>query len=49
MAWDQQMERLARERGSALVGYAYLLTGELTAAQDLVQDCLLYTSPSPRD
>ena len=43
MAWDQQMERLARERGSALVGYAYLLTGELTAAQDLVQEALIQT------
>src|SRR5665647_1853395 len=43
MAWDQQMERLARERGSALVGYAYLLTGELTAAQDLVQEALIRT------
>jgi len=37
------MERLARERGSALVGYAYLLTGELTAAQDLVQEALIQT------
>ena len=43
MAWDRDMERLARERGSALVGYAYLLTGELTAAQDLVQEALIQT------
>jgi len=43
VAWDQQMGRLARERGSALVGYAYLLTGELTAAQDLVQEALIQT------
>src|SRR5665648_695967 len=43
VALDQQMERLARERGSALVGYAYLLTGELTAAQDLVQEALIQT------
>jgi RNA polymerase sigma-70 factor (ECF subfamily) len=37
------MERLARDRGPALVGYAYLLTGELHAAQDLVQDALIRT------
>lgn len=43
MAWDHDMERLARERGPALVGYAYLLTGELHSAQDLVQDALIRT------
>ena len=43
MAWEQQMERLARDRGPALVGYAYLLTGDLHAAQDLVQDALIRT------
>lgn len=43
MAWEQQMERLARDRGPALVGYAYLLTGDLHAAQDLVQEALIRT------
>ncbi len=43
MAWEQQLERLARERGPALVGYAYLLTGELHSAQDLVQEALIRT------
>ena len=43
MAWEQDMERLARERGPALVGYAYLLTGDLAAAQDLAQDALIQT------
>ena len=43
MAWEQQLERLARDRGPALVGYAYLLTGELHAAQDLVQEALIRT------
>ena len=43
MAWEQDMERLARERGSALVGYAFLLTGDLHAAQDLVQEALIQT------
>jgi len=32
---------LARERGEALTRYAYLLTGETAAAQDLVQDALV--------
>jgi RNA polymerase sigma-70 factor (ECF subfamily) len=43
VAWEQQLERLARDRGPALVGYAYLLTGDLHAAQDLVQDALVRT------
>lgn len=43
MAWEQSMEVLARERGPALVGYAYLLTGDLPSAQDLVQDALVHT------
>lgn len=43
MAWEHQMEQLARERGPALVGYAFLLTGDLHAAQDLVQDALVST------
>jgi RNA polymerase sigma-70 factor (ECF subfamily) len=43
MTWEQQMEQLARERGPALVGYAYLLTGDLAAAQDLTQDALVHT------
>lgn len=43
MAWEQDLERLAGERGPALVGYAYLLTGDLPAAQDLVQDALVAT------
>ncbi|WP_449385807.1 sigma-70 family RNA polymerase sigma factor [Cellulomonas soli] len=41
VAWEHELERLARERGPALVGYAYLLTGELAAAEDLVQDALV--------
>ena len=43
MAWQEDLESLARERGSALVAYAYLLTGDLPAAQDLVQDALVAT------
>jgi RNA polymerase sigma-70 factor (ECF subfamily) len=40
---DAAMSTLARERGKALTGYAYLLTGDLAAAEDLVQDALIKT------
>ncbi|WP_307844912.1 sigma-70 family RNA polymerase sigma factor [Actinotalea solisilvae] len=40
---DEAMATLARERGKALVGYAYLLTGHLGDAEDLVQDALVRT------
>ena len=38
---DDVLGQLARDRGSDLTSYAYLLTGELAAAQDLVQEALL--------
>lgn len=38
---DELLAELARERGAALTRYAYLLTGDRTAAQDLVQDALV--------
>lgn len=40
---DDAMATLARERGRALTGYAYLLTGDLGDAEDLVQDALVRT------
>lgn len=40
---DEAVAALARERGRALVGYAYLLTGDLRDAEDLVQDALVKT------
>jgi DNA-directed RNA polymerase specialized sigma24 family protein len=40
---DEAVAALARERGRALVGYAYLLTGNLRDAEDLVQDALVKT------
>lgn len=43
MSWEDDLDELARTRGPALVGYGYLLTGELHAAQDLVQDALVRT------
>jgi RNA polymerase sigma-70 factor (ECF subfamily) len=43
MGRQDVVETLARERGPALVGYAYLLTGDLATAQDVVQDALVHT------
>ncbi|WP_024285828.1 RNA polymerase sigma factor [Cellulomonas sp. KRMCY2] len=43
MAGDDRLETLARERGPALVGYAYLLTRDLHSAQDLVQESMVRT------
>jgi RNA polymerase sigma factor (sigma-70 family) len=37
-AFDSAIDNLARERGKALTGYAYLLTGDLGAAEDLVHE-----------
>ena len=41
MTWRDDLDALARERGSALLGYAYLLTGDRQSAQDLVQDAFV--------
>lgn len=38
---DEVVATLARERWGALVGYAYLLTGSIGDAEDLVQDALV--------
>jgi RNA polymerase sigma-70 factor (ECF subfamily) len=38
---DEVLTRLARERGRELVAYAYMFTGDLAAAQDLVQDAFV--------
>lgn len=40
-AGDQVLATLARDRGPDLTSYAYLLTGQLPAAQDLVQEAFL--------
>ena len=45
---DEAMASLARQRGRALTGYAYLLTGDLRDAEDLVQDALVKTFLRPR-
>jgi len=38
---DDIVAELVRRRGDALVRFAYLLTGDVAAAQDLVQDALV--------
>src|SRR5665811_1071901 len=38
--WEQMLDELVRERGPALVRYAYLFTSNRTAAEDLVQEAL---------
>jgi RNA polymerase sigma-70 factor (ECF subfamily) len=39
--WDEVLDELVRERGPALLRYAYLLTGDAADAQELVQDALV--------
>lgn len=48
MAWPEDLTAVATERGPALVGYAYLLTGDLHRAEDLVQEALARTFGRPR-
>jgi len=43
VSWEDELDEFARVRGPALVGYGYLLTGELHAARDLVQDAFVRT------
>ncbi|MBD8000469.1 RNA polymerase sigma factor [Oerskovia gallyi] len=39
--WDDELTALTRQRGTALVGYAYLLCGNRRDAEDVVQDALV--------
>lgn len=48
MAWGDDLADLAATRGPALVGYAYLLTGDLDVARDLVQEALARAFGRPR-
>ncbi|MTG89637.1 sigma-70 family RNA polymerase sigma factor [Cellulosimicrobium sp. BIT-GX5] len=41
--WEEVLDEIVRTRRRALVGYAYLLTGDVPAAEDLVQDALYRT------
>ncbi|TYL52433.1 sigma-70 family RNA polymerase sigma factor [Agromyces mariniharenae] len=46
--WDEVATALVVERGDALSRYAYLLTGSVDDAADLVQDALVRTFGTPR-
>ena len=39
--WGDTLEAVVRERGGALFAYAYVLTGDSHAAEDLVQEALV--------
>lgn len=41
--WRETLDVLVRERGPALFGYAYVLTGSRAQAEDLLQDALVRT------
>ena len=47
-SWDEVATTLVVERGDALSRYAYLLTGSVDDAVDLVQDALVRTFGAPR-
>ena len=47
-SWDAVATALVAERGEALSRYAYLLTGSVDDAADLVQDALVHTFGRPR-
>ncbi|SEJ26647.1 RNA polymerase sigma factor [Demequina mangrovi] len=40
-SWGDTLEAVVRERGGALYAYAYVLTGDVDGAQDLVQEALV--------
>lgn len=46
--WRDVMTQLVATRERALLGYAYLVCGDPTQAQDLVQDALVRTFSKPR-
>lgn len=47
-AWQGLLEELLRERRPALIGYAALLTGDRSEAEDLVHDAVVRTFGRPR-
>lgn len=47
-SWSRALDELVRERGAALFGYAYVLTGNAADAEDLVQNALVRTFRSGR-
>ncbi len=47
-AWATMLDQLVRERGPALFGYAYVLTGSRSRAEDVLHDALVRTFRSGR-
>ena len=47
MGWQDELTALATRRGAALIGYAYLLCGDLPRAHDLVQEALVRSWTRP--
>jgi RNA polymerase sigma-70 factor (sigma-E family) len=47
-AWQGLLEELVRDRRPALIGYATLLTGDRSQAEDLVHDAIVRTFARPR-
>ncbi len=48
-AWPRVLEDLLSERRSALVGYAYVFTGDVSSAEDVVHDAVVRTFSRPRN
>jgi len=46
--WEQALTALVNDRGAALKRYAYLLCGDRTEADDLVQEALIRACNRPR-
>jgi RNA polymerase sigma-70 factor (ECF subfamily) len=42
-SWSDVMEVVVRERRAALIGYAYLITGSLSEAEDITQEAIVRT------
>lgn len=49
--WESKLSELMRTRHRALVSYAYLLSGNLREAEDIVQDAIIkvFSRRSPRE
>lgn len=47
-AWSDTLDMLMRERGAALFGYAYVLTGDRNESEDLFQEALVRAFRSGR-
>lgn len=49
--WENELSELMRTRHRALVSYAFLLSGDLREAEDLVQDAIIkvFSRRTPRD